>query len=64
MEEIDLFLCFDALHPCQYFFSHVGMFCCLPGLNQYYKQRMNSKFIVYALIITLYVQMDSSSLVQ
>ena len=30
-----IFVCFDALHPSQQFFSHVGMISCLPGLNQY-----------------------------
>ena len=29
------FVCFDALHPSQQFFSHVRMISCLPGLNQY-----------------------------
>ena len=28
-----LFVCFDSLHPCQQFFSHVGKG--FPGLNQY-----------------------------
>ena len=29
------FVCFDALHPIQQFFSHVETFSRLPGLNQY-----------------------------
>ena len=29
------FVCVDALRPSQQFFSHVGMFYCIPGLNQY-----------------------------
>ena len=28
-----LFVCVDALCPSQQFFSHAGMFSCLPGLN-------------------------------
>ena len=28
-----VFVCFDSLHPCQQFFSHVGTG--LSGLNQY-----------------------------
>ena len=30
-----LFVCVDALHPSQQFFSLVGSFSHLPGLNQY-----------------------------
>ena len=30
-----LFVCVDALHPSQHFFSHVGPFSCLLGLNKY-----------------------------
>ena len=30
----DLFVCGDALHPRQLFFSHVKMISCLPGLNK------------------------------
>ena len=30
-----LFVCVDALHPSQQFFSHVRTISCLPGLNQY-----------------------------
>ena len=33
---INLFVCFEALHPSQQFFSHVRMISCLPGLNQYW----------------------------
>ena len=29
------FVCVDALHPSQQFFSHVGTISYLPGLNQY-----------------------------
>ena len=29
------FVCVDALHPSQQFFSHDGMFSCLSGLNHY-----------------------------
>ena len=29
------FVCFDALHPSQQFFSHARTISCLPGLNQY-----------------------------
>ena len=32
-----VFVCFDALHPSQRFFSHMGMISCLPGLNQQIK---------------------------
>ena len=28
-------LCVDALYPSQQFFSHIRMFTCLLGLNQY-----------------------------
>ena len=31
----DKFVCFDALHPSQQFFSHVGIIFCLPMLKQY-----------------------------
>ena len=30
-----LLVCVDALHPSQQFFSHVGAFSGLPGLNKY-----------------------------
>ena len=30
-----MFVCVDALHPSQQFFSHVGMIPCLPGFNKY-----------------------------
>ena len=30
---ISYFVCVDALHPSHQFFSHVGIFSCLPGLN-------------------------------
>ena len=30
-----MFVCVDALHPCQQFFSHVGTFSCLPRLKRY-----------------------------
>ena len=30
-----MFVCVDALHPRQQFFSHVRTFSCLPGLNRY-----------------------------
>ena len=32
---VNYFICFDALHPSQQFFSHVMMNSCIPGLNQY-----------------------------
>ena len=30
------YVCIDALHPSQQFFSHFGVISCLPALKQYY----------------------------
>ena len=35
---MDLFVCIEALHPSQQFFSHVGMDPALPGFNQYCRE--------------------------
>ena len=49
------FVCVDALRPSQQLFSCVGMFSCLPGLNQYYstKQRISK------VDVTCFIQQDS-----
>ena len=38
-----IFVCAEALHPSQLFFSQVETFSCLPGLHQYYaKDKVSS----------------------
>ena len=52
---LQCFVCVDALRPSQQLFSRVGMFSCLPGLNQYYstKQRISK------VDVTCFIQQDS-----
>ena len=34
-DRLFLFVCVDALHPSQQYFSHLGTISCPPGLKQY-----------------------------
>ena len=47
--------CVNALHPSQQFFSHVRLFSCLPGLNQY-----NEKDIVWVHGFKMWTEKNSS----